>query len=103
MCGAFSLLVEDGVVRDARVAFGGMAGTPKRAQACEVALIGQPWTEATVEAAMGALDADYTPMSDMRASAAYRSLAARNILRKVLLESQDPGGETRIVPESAHG
>jgi xanthine dehydrogenase small subunit len=80
-----------------------MAGTPKRAQACEVALIGQPWTEATVEAAMGALDADYTPMSDMRASAAYRSLAARNILRKVLLESQDPGGETRIVPESAHG
>lgn len=103
VCGAFSLLVEDGVVRDARVAFGGMAGTPKRARACEAALIGQPWTEATVEAAMGALDADYTPMSDMRASAAYRSLAARNMLRKVLLESQDPGGETRIVPESAHG
>lgn len=103
VCGAFSLLVEDGVVRDARVAFGGMAGTPKRAQACEVALIGQPWTEATVEAAMGALDADYTPMSDMRASAAYRSLAARNMLRKVLLESQDPGVETRIAPESAHG
>ncbi|WP_168074593.1 xanthine dehydrogenase small subunit [Caulobacter sp. SSI4214] len=103
VCGAFSLLVEDGVVRDARVAFGGMAGTPKRAQACEAALIGKPWTEATVEAAMGALDADYTPMSDMRASAAYRSLAARNMLRKVLLESQDPGAETRIVPESAHG
>jgi len=103
VCGAFSLAVEDGVVADARIAFGGMAGTPKRAKTCEAALIGQPWVEATVEAAMAALDADFTPMSDMRASAAYRSLAARNMLRKVFLESQGPGVQTRIVPESAHG
>ncbi len=101
VCGAFSLAVEGGSVTDARIAFGGMAGTPKRARACEAALIGRPWTEATVEAAMAALDADYTPMSDMRASAAYRSLAARNMLRKVFLESQ--GIETRVLPESAHG
>jgi len=101
MCGAFSLAVEGGVVADARIAFGGMAGTPKRAKACETALIGRPWTEATVEAAMVALGTDYTPMSDMRASAAYRSLAARNMLRKVFLESQDI--ETRVLPESAHG
>lgn len=103
VCGAFSLAIEDGVVTDARVAFGGMAGTPKRAKACEVALVGQPWTEATVEAAMAALDTDYAPMSDMRASAAYRSLTARNMLRKVFLESRDASAETRIVPESAHG
>jgi len=101
VCGAFSLAVEGGVVTDARIAFGGMAGTPKRAKACEAALVGHPWTEATVEAAMAALDADYAPMSDMRASAAYRSLTARNMLRKVFLESQDPDAETRVVPESA--
>jgi xanthine dehydrogenase small subunit len=103
VCGAFSLAVKNGVVADVRIAFGGMAGTPKRAEACEAALIGQPWTEATVEAGMAALDVDYKPMSDMRASAAYRSLTARNMLRKVFLESQDPDAETRIVPESAHG
>lgn len=103
VCGAFSLAVEDGVVTDARVVFGGMAGTPKRAKACEAALIGQPWTEATAAAGMAALDVDFKPMSDMRASAAYRSLTARNMLRKVFLESQDSDAETRIVPESAHG
>ncbi|MDR7228941.1 xanthine dehydrogenase small subunit [Caulobacter sp. BE264] len=101
VCGAFSLAVEDGVVTDARIAFGGMAGTPKRAKACEAALIGRPWAEATIEAAMAGLDTDYKPMSDMRASAAYRALAARNMLRKVLLETQ--GVEARVTPESAHG
>jgi xanthine dehydrogenase small subunit len=101
VCGAFSLAIDSGVVTDARIAFGGMAGTPKRAKACEAALVGQPWSEATIEAAMGALDVDYKPMSDMRASAAYRSLAARNMLRKVFLESQDPSAETRVTPESA--
>lgn len=103
VCGAFSLAVEGGVVTGARIAFGGMAGTPKRARACEAALIGQVWNEATVEAAMVALDTDYAPMSDMRASAAYRSLAARNMLRKVFLESQDANAETRVIPESTHG
>jgi xanthine dehydrogenase small subunit len=101
VCGAFSLAVAGGVVTDARIAFGGMAGTPKRALGCEGALIGQPWTEATIEAAMAALDTDYKPMNDMRASAAYRALAARNMLRKVFLETQ--GVEARVTPESAHG
>ena len=103
VCGAFSLAVEAGVVTAARIAFGGMAGTPKRAVACETALIGQPWSAATIEAAMAALDTDYAPMSDMRASAAYRALAARNMLRKVFLESVSPDIETRVTPESAHG
>jgi len=103
VCGAFSIAIEGGAITDVRIAFGGMAGTPKRAKACEAALIGQPWTEATTEAAMAALDTDYAPMSDMRASAAYRSLAARNMLRKVFLESQEPDAETRVMPESAHG
>jgi xanthine dehydrogenase small subunit len=103
VCGAFSLAVEGGVVTDARIAFGGMAGTPKRASACEAALVGQPWIEATIEEAMAALDTDYAPMSDMRASATYRALAARNMLRKVFLESAMPDVETRVTPESANG
>ena len=103
VCGAFALTIEGGVVILARIAFGGMAGTPKRASACEAALVGQPWTEATVEAAMAALDVDFTPMSDMRASAAYRSLSARNMLRKVFIETTSPGLMARVEPESAHG
>lgn len=102
-CGAFSIMVEDGVVTDARIAFGGMAGTPKRASACEAALVGQLWNEAAIETAMAALDTDYAPMSDMRASATYRALAARNMLRKVFLETAATQIETRVTPESAHG
>jgi len=103
VCGAFALTIEGGVVTSARIAFGGMAGTPRRATACEAALIGKPWREATIETATAALDADYAPLSDMRASAAYRSLTARNMLRKVFLETTSPGLVTRVEPESAHG
>lgn len=103
VCGAFALTLDGGVVSTARIAFGGMAGTPKRASACEAALVGQPWTEPTLERAMAALDTDYTPLSDMRASAAYRSLAARNMLRKVFIETTAPGQAVRVAPESAHG
>ena len=57
-----------------------MAGTPKRALTTEAALLGQPWTDATVIAAQAAISADFTPLSDMRASAAYRLATARNLL-----------------------
>ena len=103
VCGAFALRIDGGVVTSARIAFGGMAGTPRRASACEAALIGQPWSESTIETAMAAIDADYTPLSDMRASAAYRSLTARNMLRKVFIETTSPDLVTRVEPESAHG
>ena len=66
----------------ARIAFGGMAGMPKRASAVEAALFGQEWSEATVEAAAEALAGDFTPMSDMRASAGYRLPAAQNLMRR---------------------
>jgi xanthine dehydrogenase small subunit len=80
VCGCFNVGVEGGVVTAARIAFGGMAGVPKRARAAEAALIGKPWNEATVRAAMAAMDGDFTPLSDMRASADYRREAARNML-----------------------
>jgi xanthine dehydrogenase small subunit len=99
VCAAFGFDIEDGLVASARIAFGGMAATPKRASACEAALVGNPWTQATVEAAATALAADFTPLSDMRASAAYRMLSAQNLLRKAFLESQG-AVETRVL---AHG
>jgi xanthine dehydrogenase small subunit len=82
VCGCFNVVVEGGVVTSARIAFGGMAGTPKRASAAEAALMGQPWTEATVEAAAKAMAGDFTPLSDMRASAAYRMQVAQNLMRR---------------------
>jgi len=82
VCAGFSVAVKDGIVSDARIAFGGMAATPKRAAACEAALTGRPWTEETIEAAARALAEDFTPLDDMRASAAYRLTVAGALLRR---------------------
>ncbi|MFN0305368.1 MAG: xanthine dehydrogenase small subunit [Burkholderiales bacterium] len=87
VCAAFALEVVGGTVRVARVAFGGMAATPKRAARCEAALISYDWTEATCEAAAHALASDFSPLSDMRASASYRLRVAQNLLRKFFVES----------------
>jgi xanthine dehydrogenase small subunit len=95
-CGAFALQIENGQVCDARIAFGGMAATPKRAAAAEAALIGQPWNAESVERAAAALEDDFTPLSDMRASAAYRMLVAQNLLRKVFAESEG-AADTRVL------
>ena len=105
VCGAFRLDIDDGKVGDIRICFGGMAGTPQRASACEDALRGAPWTEAAVRTAMDALDQDYTPLTDMRASAAYRARSARNLLLKFFFETTDPQEPTRVLaaPEHAHG
>ncbi len=75
-------------VADLRLAFGGMAGIVKRAPGAEAALRGQAWDEAGVHAAMAALDADFTPLSDLRASASYRRRAARNLLWRWWLETR---------------
>lgn len=86
LCGCFNLTVDDGIVTGARIAFGGMAGIPKRASAVEAALVGQPWTEASVTAALPTFAQDFSPLSDMRASAEYRLASARNLLRRYLAE-----------------
>ena len=77
--GAFNLTVEGGRIVAARIAFGGMAGIPKRARAMEAALIGQPFAQASFAAAKAAVAQDFTPLSDMRASAAYRLEAGGNM------------------------
>ena len=86
VCGAFNVTINAGKVQAAVIAFGGMAGTPARAKAVEAALIGKPWTQDTVQAALPAFATDYTPMSDMRASAAYRLEAAQNMLLRYFAE-----------------
>ena len=91
--------VEDGVVRSARIAFGGMAATPKRAARAEAALVGQPWTAQTIANAQGALAEDFAPITDWRASAEYRAQAARNLLKRFYLESA--GEPARLVREVA--
>jgi len=75
-------------VVDARFAFGGMAAIVRRAAGAEAAVRGQRWTEATVQSAMRALDADFQPLSDLRASARYRRRAASNLLQRLWLETR---------------
>ncbi|MEO7221621.1 MAG: xanthine dehydrogenase small subunit [Devosia sp.] len=88
LCGAFRIFINDvGEVGMIRIAFGGMAATPKRAVAVEASLVGKPWTHATIEAAIPAFAADFQPLTDMRASAEYRLLAAQNLLRRFHLET----------------
>jgi xanthine dehydrogenase small subunit len=83
LCGAFRLSIADDRIASARVAFGGMAATPRRAVACEAALTGAPFTLATMEQAAQALHGDFTPLSDVRGSAGYRIAAAGNLLLRL--------------------
>lgn len=97
--GAFYLTVEDGTVKEARIAFGGMAGIPKRAYHVEDVLRGQPWNEETIAKAWPAWSRDFEPMSDMRASADYRLDAARNMLTRYFLENL--GAATSVLEVTA--
>lgn len=87
VCAAFKLKLKDGKVDTIRIAYGGMAATPKRASHCEQALNGQSWDQTTVEAAKKALEDDFTPISDMRASMQYRQHTAANLLQRFYLET----------------
>lgn len=87
VCAVLGLRLDGGVVREARFAFGGMAGIVKRAAAAEAAVVGQPWSEAAAKAAADALAQDFKPLSDMRASAGYRLRVAQNLFTKLWLET----------------
>lgn len=93
LCGAFNIEVADGKVSAARIAFGGMAATPKRATQVEAALVGQPWNKATIGKAQASFAEDYAPISDQRGSASYRQILAQNLLMRYYLEQT---GDTRV-------
>ena len=92
VCAAFALVLDGDTVRDVRLSYGGLAGIVKRAAQAEAALRGQPWTEATVQAAVSALGRDFQPLTDLRASAAYRLRVAGQLLERLWCETrlQDP-------------
>jgi xanthine dehydrogenase small subunit len=88
LCAGFSIALDGETVRHVRLAFGGMAAIVKRAAHAETAIAGRPWTEATVRAAQHALDSDFTPLTDLRASREYRLQVARNLLQRLWLETR---------------
>jgi xanthine dehydrogenase small subunit len=88
VCAAFSVTLDGNTVRDARIAFGGMAATSKRAPKTEAAINGREWNDATLKEAMQMLAQDYSPLTDMRATDAYRMKTAQNLLRRFWLETR---------------
>ncbi|WCM20463.1 xanthine dehydrogenase small subunit [Paraburkholderia bryophila] len=88
VCAAFSFIADGDVIREPRIAFGGMAATSKRATHAEAVLRDADWHEATAQAAMIALGNDYAPLSDMRATSNYRLEAAKNTLYRFWLETR---------------
>lgn len=88
VCAAFAFTLDGELIRSARIAFGGMAATPKRATITESFLNGKLWNEDTLEQAMALLPQDYAPLTDMRASGGYRMRAAQNLLHRYWLETR---------------
>lgn len=88
VCGAYAMTLNPaGKVATIRIAYGGMAATPKRAARTEASLRGRPWSLETVLGAYAAMAEDFQPISDMRASADYRARIARNLLMRFYLET----------------
>ena len=88
VCAGLALALDGDTVREARLAWGGMAATVRRAPHAEAALAGRHWNEPALRAAQAALAADFTPLTDLRASAAYRLQVARNLLERFWLATR---------------
>jgi len=86
----------DAPVDSIRIGCGGVAAIPKRAKRCEQALVGRPWDEASLAASMAALESEFEPITDMRASAAYRHMVLANLLRRFFFETRG-GVRTRAL------
>ena len=92
----FALTLDGMRITSARIGCGGVAATPRRATATEAALVGQPWDEATADAAVRVLANEFSPIGDMRASAGYRRAVLSNLLRRFRLETGGAAVLTRI-------
>ena len=108
VCAGFAIELDGaGTIAAARLAFGGMAATVKRAALAEDALVGGTWDEVTLAAAQDALASDFAPLTDMRASAAYRLQVAQNLLRRFWLETRREAplaaAESSVWSAMAHG
>jgi xanthine dehydrogenase small subunit len=101
VCGAFAVELSNGHVASARLAFGGMSAIPARAANAERALLGQPWTRSTVDAAIAALPSDFTPLTDARASQSYRLKSAGGMLERFYLQHSSNPPHLRVTDPSA--
>jgi xanthine dehydrogenase small subunit len=97
VCAAFKLRLEKTRVAEFRTGFGGIAAIPARARKTEAALAGQPWNDAALAHAETVLGDEFTPLTDMRASADYRRLATTRLLRKFYIETTQPQAATRVL------
>ncbi|OJU89451.1 MAG: xanthine dehydrogenase small subunit [Burkholderiales bacterium 66-5] len=88
ICAGMAVELDGDIVRSVRLAYGGMAGTVKRAAHAEAVLLGQPWTQEAAHAAQQALAQDFSPLTDMRATSGYRMQVAQNLLQRLWLETR---------------
>jgi xanthine dehydrogenase small subunit len=88
VCLVVNLALENNTVAKISIGAGGVAATPVRAVKTEAVLNGKPWTLDAAQQAAAALRAEFQPISDMRASAAYRSEVLGNLMQRFWLESQ---------------
>ncbi len=86
VCAAFNLIIEKNKIKEIKIAYGGMAAVPKRAVYCERVLLNSSITKTVIDKAKNALEKDFSPISDMRASGNYRKIVAKNLLEKCFLE-----------------
>jgi xanthine dehydrogenase small subunit len=98
VCAGFCFTLNGQTISNARIAYGGVAATPKRASRTERALIGKDWTETTARDAMSNLAEDYSPLSDMRASAENRLQGLKNLMLRFYLETRQ---EQPLNPEQS--
>ena len=97
ICGCFKLTVFENTITECRIAYGGMAGTPKRAFKTEKKLIGSQWSYKTFETAKSEISRDFFPISDLRASSNYRLKVAQNLLTRLFYEMTDTNIDSRGV------
>jgi xanthine dehydrogenase small subunit len=81
--GAYRIELDGETVSTARIAYGGMAATPKRGTVCEAALTGKTWNIETALSASAVIGEDYQPISDHRASKDYRLQVAGNLFQRL--------------------
>jgi xanthine dehydrogenase small subunit len=89
VCAAFNLTIENKKIKNIKIAYGGMAAIPKRAKYCEKLLLNSPITQEIIDKAKNALEKDFAPINDMRASGQYRKMIAKNLLEKCFLEIKE--------------
>jgi xanthine dehydrogenase small subunit len=100
VCLVVRLRLEDDRVAEVSIGAGGVAATPARARRTEAALRGQVWSQATAGQAAQVLRQEFSPISDMRASAAYRTQVLGHLLQRLWLQTQ---GHAQINLEAISG